>query len=127
MNAMALLGEFIPIFALGVTAFVLYKFFDGRHRERLAMIEKGLNPSDLKLAPPERPHRAPLANLKWGLLAIFVGIGVFVANIAYRKEWMDAAAYPMFILIFGGIGLLIFYTIAASLQKKEEREKDRRV
>ncbi len=44
-------------------------------REIMAMIEKGLNPN-LK---PERPRPAPFRSLKWGLLLVGAGIGLFLA------------------------------------------------
>ena len=44
-------------------------------REIMAMIEKGLDPN-LK---PERPRPAPFRSLKWGLLLVGAGIGLFLA------------------------------------------------
>jgi hypothetical protein len=44
------------------------------NRENMAMIEKGLDP---KLKPERRP--APFRNLKWGLLLVGSGIGLFLA------------------------------------------------
>src|ERR1700755_1138642 len=46
-----------------------------RNRENLAMIEKGLDPN-LK---PERPRPAPFRSLKWGLLLVGAGLGLFLA------------------------------------------------
>ena len=46
-----------------------------RSREIMAMIEKGLNPS----IKPERPRPAPFRSLKWGLLLVGAGIGLFLA------------------------------------------------
>jgi hypothetical protein len=127
MEAQALLGEFIPIFVIAVMAIVLYKFFEGRHRERMLMIEKGVTPADFKGGLMTASHVNPLANLKWSLLAIFVGIGLLVANIVYRRDIMDGTAYPMFMLIFGGIGLLVFYLDAKRVIKKEEEERRRQL
>src|SRR5579864_4957307 len=44
------------------------------NRENMAMIEKGLDP---KLKQERRP--APFRNLKWGLLLVGAGLGLFVA------------------------------------------------
>jgi len=42
-------------------------------RERLAMIERGMDPRRIK------PQSAPFQNLKWGLLLIGAGTGLFLA------------------------------------------------
>ena len=124
MNPEALFGMFIPIFVVGVTSVVLYKFFEGRHRERMLMIEKGVTPANFKEDLHAGSRVNPLANLKWSLLAIFVGLGLLAADIIYRKDLMDGAAYPMCMLIAGGIGLLVFYFVAnKSVQKEEERRR----
>ena len=44
-----------------------------RNRENMAMIEKGVNPS----IKPERPRPAPFRSLKWGLLLVGAGLGLF--------------------------------------------------
>src|SRR5580698_1952040 len=46
-----------------------------RNKENMSMIEKGLDPK-LK---PERPRPAPFRSLKWGLLLVGAGLGLFVA------------------------------------------------
>ena len=90
------------------------------NRENLAMIEKGLDP---KLKAERRP--APFRNLKWGLLLVGAGLGLFLAylmdnfmlyNVAHRvaNESNDSANVPIYfalIAIGGGIGLIISYKI----------------
>jgi hypothetical protein len=46
-----------------------------RNKENMAMIEKGLDPN----IKPERPRPAPFRNLKWGLLLVGAGLGLFLA------------------------------------------------
>ena len=56
----------VPIFLFGGTAAVLWKYFEGRHNERMAMIEKGVNPATFKSAPSFRLWQGNvLSNLKW--------------------------------------------------------------
>lgn len=114
----------IPIFLFGGIAVVMYKYYDGRHRERMAMIEKGVNPAEFKGASWIQALKVnPLASLKWGLLALFVGIGVFVGRIVTLQYDMHDAAYLASMLVFGGIALIIFYAIASRKLKKEEEAK----
>jgi hypothetical protein len=99
-------------------------------RENMAMIEKGLDP---KLKMERRP--APFRNLKWGLLLVGSGIGLFLAylmdnfmlfSVRVHSEHSignDDANVPIYfalIAIGGGIGLIMSYRIERkSLPDKE--------
>ena len=87
-------------------------------RENMAMIEKGLDP---KLKAERRP--APFKNLKWGLLFVGSGLGLFLAylldnylfvNVGRHagNEFDNDANAPIYfalIAIGGGIGLILSY------------------
>jgi hypothetical protein len=115
-------GEFlIPIFLFGGIAVVLVVYFNNRHKERIAMIDKGMSPSDLRGTPMREWLRAnPLSSLKWGLLAASVGVGLFVAEWLDRAFFMHDSVYFATTLIFGGIGLIVFYFIANAKMKKDD-------
>ena len=89
------------------------------NKENMAMIEKGLDP---KLKLERRP--APFRNLKWGLLLVGSGLGLFLAyfldnfvlyNIKHgNNEFNEGANAPIYfalIAIGGGIGLIMSYRI----------------
>lgn len=105
--------------SLSVCALIFgIRYFNAR--ENMAMIERGLDP---KLKPERRP--APYRNLKWGLLLVGSGIGLFLAylldnfmlfNLHGRvaNEYNDGVNVPIYfslIAIGGGIGLIISYKI----------------
>ncbi|HEY6952766.1 MAG TPA: DUF6249 domain-containing protein [Bacteroidota bacterium] len=115
-------GEFlVPIFLFGGGAWVLIVYFNNRHKERMAMIEKGVSVSDLRGTPMREWLRAnPLSSLKWGLLAVFVGTGLFIAQWLDRIWFFHESIYFALTLIFGGLALIIFYVIANSKMKKDE-------
>ncbi len=115
-------GEFlIPIFLFGGTAWVLVVYFNNRHKERMAMIEKGVNPADFRGTSLRHWFQVnPLSSLKWGLLAAFVGIGIFVAEMLDRVWFFHESIYFATTLVFGGIALVLFYMIANAKLKKEE-------
>lgn len=118
-------GEFlIPIFLFGGAAWVLVVYFTNRHKERMAMIEKGVSASDLRGTPMREWLRAnPLSSLKWGLLAVFVGIGLFIAEVLDRMYFFHhESIYFATMLVFGGIALIIFYVIANAKMKKEDNK-----
>jgi hypothetical protein len=90
------------------------------NRENMAMIEKGLDP---KLKHDRRP--VPFRNLKWGLLLVGSGVGLFLAylldnfvlvnikttNVHEYNEGANAPIYFALIAIGGGIGLIASYKI----------------
>jgi O-antigen/teichoic acid export membrane protein len=94
-------------------------------KENLAMIEKGMNPKLVEHRP------TPYRNLKWGLLLVGAGIGLFLAYIldnyvlyraGHHGEWEsdnNVAIYFALIAIGGGMGLIISYRI----EKKELLDK----
>jgi hypothetical protein len=95
-------------------------------RQNLAMIEKGMNPKQFANRP------TPYRNLKWGLLLVGSGIGLFAAYmldnfVLYKVNHVsnfdnDAANVPIYfalIAIGGGIGLISSYRI----EKRELLDK----
>jgi hypothetical protein len=111
----------IPLTIFGGSAVVAYRYFDGRHKERMAMIEKGVSANELKAAGgPGFSKMHPLSNLKWGLVFLFVGAGVLVGNMITEYSRMDeGGVYFASILISGGLALVLFYIIANARMKKE--------
>ena len=85
-------------------------------RQNLAMIEKGMNPKEFANRP------APYKNLKWALLLIGAGVGLFLAYlldnyVLYLGKYGDhdggrnAPIYFALIAIGGGLGLFGSYKI----------------
>ncbi|MEW5798203.1 MAG: DUF6249 domain-containing protein [Bacteroidota bacterium] len=115
----------IPIFLFGVTAAVLWKFFDTRHKERMSIIEKGLVKEDLKyLYSGIRWKSNPYSALKYGMLAAFIGVGIlvsaFLTQIFYMHEEQITTGI---IFLFGGLGLITFYIIAKKRMVEEEQRR----
>ena len=110
----------VTFIVFGSVGLLVWKFLDTRHRERMTMIEKGVNPSDFKGMSLRDVFRMnPLSSLKWGLLAMFVGAGLMVATYLERNLYWHDSVYPASMLIFGGLALIIFYSIAANKLKKD--------
>src|SRR4051794_168851 len=101
------LGLFAMIFAI----VYLYK------RERMAMIERGMDPRRYKV------QSAPYQNLKWGLLLIGAGLGLFLAYLLDRTVFAEQEdSWPVYlslVSLFGGLGLFLSYRI----EKKEVVDK----
>lgn len=104
----------------GSIGLILWRWIEARHRERMAMIEKGVSPADFKGVPVREMLRAnPLSSLKWGLLAAFVGVGLIAANWLDRAYYFADSIYIASMLVFGGVALIIFYFIAARKARQE--------
>ncbi len=91
-------------------------------REKMAMIERGMDPRRYK------PQSAPFQNLKWGLLLMGAGLGLFFAYILDRtvfshSEDENVAIYFALIAIFGGAGLFLSYRIEKKEADKEDDKK----
>lgn len=83
------------------------------------MIERNMDPRSYK------PQSAPYQNLKWGLLLIGSGIGLFLAYVLNRgifNSFDDDVffLYVSLIAIFGGAGLFLSYRI----EKREVLDKE---
>lgn len=100
----------ITMFAGGFA--MIFGIYYLKTRQNLAMIEKGMNPKEFANRP------APYKNLKWALLLIGAGMGLFLAylldNYALRATKMDGGNVPIYfalIAIGGGLGLFGSYRI----------------
>jgi len=103
----------IPILVPTVMALTVFGIVYLYKRERMAMIERGMDPRRYKA------QSAPFQNLKWGLLLIGAGLGLFLAYVldrtAFANDNDNEAIYFSLIAIFGGLGLFASYLI----EKKE--------
>uniref|UniRef100_UPI003217EE72 DUF6249 domain-containing protein n=1 Tax=uncultured Draconibacterium sp. TaxID=1573823 RepID=UPI003217EE72 len=108
-------GIFVPIgFFLAVFA-ILYVYWTTRTKERLALVEKGMDAGIFKVDPVRRR----LDLVKWGIFLIALGVGV-VVGYALSNSINEVVAYFTAILICGGLGLIVAYFLIKSLAKNEE-------
>jgi hypothetical protein len=94
------------------------------NKEKMAMIERGIDPGVGKSAP------RPYLSLKFGLLLLGLGIGLLTALTVVRNmfggEMTEAeasqavAVYFGCLCIFGGLGLIVSFVI-----EKKAIEKDK--
>lgn len=104
----------IPITLFLSTAAVLIVWLTLRHRERIAMVEKGLSSEEIKAIYTRNIKRDPLTSLKWGILFVFGGVAAVVGSIMHDYLHIDeGGAIIGMVAIFVGAGLLLFYRIAS--------------
>jgi len=103
----------IPIVMFAGAFAMIFGIVYLRTRQNLAMIEKGMNPKEFANRP------APYKNLKWALLLIGSGLGLFTAYVLNTYVFQglknhdddNPAIYFALIAIGGGLGLLGSYRI----------------
>jgi hypothetical protein len=104
-------GIFVPLaFFLALFA-IFYVYWTTRTKERLALIDKGLDASVFKTDCNK------YALVKWGIFLIFAAVGVFTAHLL-AQVFNEVAAYFSMILFFGGVGLIVAYFVTNSMAKK---------
>ena len=103
----------VPIVTVMSLAVVFILYFTTRHRERMAMVEKGLGSEEIKaLYTRDRRHN-PLNSLKWGILFVLGGVAVMVGNFLHDTYFVDGGVIVGMVCLFVGIGLVIFYSVAS--------------
>jgi hypothetical protein len=116
-------GMIVPVAMFAMIFGIVYL----HKRERLAMIERGMDPRRYKQKSTPTP---PYNTLKAGLLLIGAGVGLFLAfllgHTAFKTVGDDfddshVAIYFAMITIFGGLGLFASYLIEMKNNEKEER------
>ena len=107
--------ELTPVLVLTVIfgAIVAIVYLSIRKKERMAMMEKGVDASVFFT-----PKKSNSYALKYGLLLIGIALGILIGNILatttafmYEKE----AAYFSMIFLFGGAALIIYYFMAKKM------------
>jgi hypothetical protein len=102
----------------GAIVLSFYFYFKARNKERMALIEKGSDLSEFY----KEPNRYLL--LKIGMLFIGVAVGLFIAYaITIIMPIPIAVAYFGMILLFGGLGLILYYPVSAKYFIKNDDGK----
>jgi hypothetical protein len=118
--SIGIIGIMIPIVvSVGLFA-LIFGIVYLRSREKMAMIERGMNPG-IEVSKPVNRNFV----LTWGCLLIGSGLGLFLAYILdntlyFARDNENPALYFALIAIFGGAGLFVSYLIEKKDAKKEE-------
>ena len=109
---------FIALFA--VVFGIMYMYYSTRHKERIALIEKGADASLFNTGKEKAASSFSWSkfSLKTGMLFVGVGLGVIAGAICesaaiFRNE---ETGYVSMIFIFGGLSLVLFYILDRKLK-----------
>lgn len=108
-------GLFVPIAMFLMIFAILYVYYTTRSRERLALVEKGVDASIFKIDPV----RKRLDLVKWGIFFMALAIGV-LTGFALSNVINEVVAFFTTILLCGGLGLIAAYFVVNALEKKEK-------
>ena len=106
--------DFLVTFTIVAAIFgMVYIHYMTRHRERLAMMEKGLDPSELSQRKDAR-----WISLKYGMLLIGVAVGMLVGNIVYETyDLSNIVSYLSMTFLCGGLSLVLYFIIEGKFKK----------
>lgn len=109
----------IPISLFLMIFGIFYLFLSTRNRERLALIEKGVDASVFMKGKNQGTPMWKVFILNFAFLLIGTGLGIFTALIiATYTSLDDDAVYPSVIIIMAGIGLLAGFNKSKDLDKQ---------
>ena len=111
----------ISVFVLKLTLPSHYKErlinIENRNKERMALIEKGLDPA---LADKKDNKKSGNDPLVWGLLLIGIGLGAFIGYvISVNTGWNQKIAMNSMALLSGVTGPLVYYLLTRKSESKK--------
>ena len=108
-NQIIMLTEIlVPISIFAATFGIIFVIVTARNRERMSMIEKGVNPQDFM----SKSKPSVYGILKWALLLVGLGFGLFIGSLLETyTQIQEEPAYFASTLFFGGLGLVVAFII----------------
>jgi hypothetical protein len=116
---------FIPIIAIiflfGIPGLLIFYAIYIKHKERVKLMDMGLTAQEAReyFRELEKKPKNPLGSLKWGILFSMIGLGLFFGILLDEAGFKESLTGVM-VLLFGGLGFIIYYLIASSKIKKQQ-------
>ncbi len=84
---------------------MIYVFIMTRHKERMSMLEKGVDASVFV-------KRSGSPTLKFGMFFVGIALGILIGNLLQDRFGMDeGVAFLSMVFLFGGISLIVNHLI----------------
>lgn len=105
-------------FLVSISAFatvfgIIYIIVITRYRERMSMLEKGIDPSVFANA-----KRLDTRALKAGMVCVGIALGLLMGNVLYNYDILDrVVAYFSMVFLFGGFSLIANFMIEQKLKR----------
>ena len=97
----------ITIVIFGALFGIAYVFLVTRHRERMAMLERGVDAS--VFAPPRQPYSL---TLKFGMLFVGIALGILAGYGLHQSYGLaEEVAFGAMVFLLGGLSLIANFLI----------------
>lgn len=111
--------EIVPVIIIFPTiAYIIKLALDNSTRKKL--IDKGMVDENVKYLYTDRPMNQVLSALKWGMVAIGIGLAFFIGQMVNPDMQDEVTIGSMFML--GGLALVIYYPIANKMLQKNKND-----
>ena len=106
-----------------MTIFICYWVLTGKHKERMAMIERGIVPEEVQRTKANPNRYIALRNgMLMASLAIGALIGILIEScFTFTNVW-QWLLFPMITVFFGGIGFVVYFFLSHHLEQKEAKD-----
>jgi VIT1/CCC1 family predicted Fe2+/Mn2+ transporter len=108
----------VPITAIAGAFIMIVYLRRYENTERMAMIERGVDPALFT----KKKRESSSGTLRAALLFIGAGIGLLIAYFLDRAFNMEEVAYFSMLFIFGGLGLGTAYLVEERKIREEQRK-----
>jgi len=107
------MGPLIAFIAFFATVFgIMYIFYTTRHKERLALIDKGADASLFNTGKESKGYSWSKVTLKTGMFFMGIALGIIMGAVLSQVGVLEEGAnYTSMIFFFGGLSLVLFYLI----------------
>lgn len=111
-------GVFISVSFFLVVFGIIYLFLSTRNKERLALIEKGVD-AGIFMKGKSNGSVGKVIILNLALLLMGIGVGVFVALLLSTYTSLNTdAIYPATIFTMAGLGLFVGFYMTKKIEKE---------
>jgi hypothetical protein len=112
----------IPFLTLLVIMIITLYVISRRHRERMEMIRKGINPFDIK-APNKKTGSNRILFL--GLLGTFAGLALAMSAGLIQRRFDPDMMTAGLLFMSSGISFIIYWKLTSSQRENNSREFDK--
>ncbi|WP_109830996.1 DUF6249 domain-containing protein [Reichenbachiella versicolor] len=113
----------LPAIVLGI---IFFNYHKNKSRERMAMIEKGMDLTEIYRLEAESKNRKVdrTDGLQKGMIAAGVGLGLFVGNLFKNIHGFNSGVtMGASIAFFVGMAFILHYIIVGRKKQKEEQDQ----
>jgi hypothetical protein len=114
------MGILVPIISFIVLGYMVKVVSDNKVRRMV--VEKGEISENIKYVFNDSTHFNAPASLKWGLVLLAIGLGLFVGHLLDNLGLGSEELTFALMFIAGGFAMIVYYFIASKMAKKLDQQ-----